>query len=60
MFRLCKYLLPKIPEGGSIINTASIQSFDPSETLIAYAASKAAIASFTKSLSALAIKKGVR
>jgi NAD(P)-dependent dehydrogenase (short-subunit alcohol dehydrogenase family) len=60
MFRLCKYLLPKMPKGGSIINTASIQSFDPSETLIAYAASKAAIASFTKSLSALAIKKGVR
>lgn len=60
MFRLCKYLLPHIGKGGSIINTASIQSFDPSETLIAYAATKAAIASFTKSLSALAIKQGVR
>lgn len=60
MFRLCKYLLPHIPKGGSILNTASIQSFDPSETLIAYAATKAAIVSFTKSLSALAITKGVR
>jgi NAD(P)-dependent dehydrogenase (short-subunit alcohol dehydrogenase family) len=60
MFRLCKHLLPHIPSGGSIINTASIQSFDPSETLIAYAATKAAIASFTKSLSAMAIKQGVR
>lgn len=60
MFRLCQLLLPHIPKGGSIINTASIQSFDPSETLIAYASTKAAIASFTKSLSALAIKDGVR
>ncbi len=60
MFRLCQHLLPAIPKGGTILNTASIQSFDPSETLIAYAATKAAIASFTKSLSALAIEKGVR
>ena len=35
MFRLCKALLPQIKEGGSIINTASIQSFDPSPNLIA-------------------------
>jgi len=60
MFRLCQRLLPKIPAGGSIINTASIQSFDPSETLIAYAATKAAIASFTRSLAAHAMKRGVR
>ncbi len=40
MFRLCRHLLPRLPEGGSIINTASIQSFDPSENLIAYAATK--------------------
>jgi NAD(P)-dependent dehydrogenase (short-subunit alcohol dehydrogenase family) len=60
MFWLCKLLLPKIPAGGSIINTASIQSFDPSENLIAYAATKAAIASFTRSLAAHAIETGVR
>lgn len=60
MFRLCKQLLPHIPPGGSIINVASIQSFDPSEGLIAYASSKAAIASFTISLAALAIEQGVR
>jgi NAD(P)-dependent dehydrogenase (short-subunit alcohol dehydrogenase family) len=60
MFRLCRLLLPQRPAGGSIINTASIQSFDPSETLIAYAASKAAIASFTRSLAAHAMKRGVR
>jgi len=60
MFRLCQLLLPQMKAGGSIINTASIQSFDPSETLIAYAATKAAIASFTRSLAAHAIKRGVR
>jgi NAD(P)-dependent dehydrogenase (short-subunit alcohol dehydrogenase family) len=60
MFWLCKALLPRMPEGGSIINTASIQSFDPSAQLIAYAATKAAIASFTRSLASLAIARGVR
>jgi NAD(P)-dependent dehydrogenase (short-subunit alcohol dehydrogenase family) len=60
MFRLCKALLPQMKKGGSIINTGSIQSFDPSPTLIAYAATKAAIVSFTRSLASLAIKQGVR
>jgi len=60
MYWLCKKLLPKIPKGGSIINTASIQSFDPSPGLIAYAATKAAIASFTRTLAHLAIGQGVR
>ena len=60
MFRLCKALLPQIKEGGSIINTASIQSFDPSPNLIAYASTKAAIVSFTRSLAGLAIKQAVR
>ena len=50
MFRLCKALLPQMKEGGSIINTGSIQSFDPSSNLIAYASTKAAIVSFTRSL----------
>jgi NAD(P)-dependent dehydrogenase (short-subunit alcohol dehydrogenase family) len=60
MFRLCKAILPQMEEGGSIINTASIQSFDPSPNLLAYASTKAAIVSFTRSLASLAIKQGVR
>ena len=36
MFRLCKAILPQMKEGGSIINTASIQSFDPSPNLRAF------------------------
>ena len=50
MFRLCKAILPQMKESGSIVNTGSIQSFDPSASLIAYASTKAAIVSFTRSL----------
>lgn len=60
MFRLSHLLLPHIPAGGSIINTASIQSFDPSPDLMAYASTKAAVVSFSRSLANLAIKSGVR
>ena len=60
MFRLCKVILPQMNESGSIINTASIQSFDPSPNLLAYASTKAAIVSFTRSLASLAIRYGVR
>ncbi|HEX6566269.1 MAG TPA: SDR family oxidoreductase [Chthoniobacterales bacterium] len=60
MFRLCKALLPQMGPGGTIINTGSIQSFDPTPTLIAYASTKAAIVSFTRSLASLASKQGVR
>jgi NAD(P)-dependent dehydrogenase (short-subunit alcohol dehydrogenase family) len=60
MFRLCKAILPQMKAGGTIINLASIQSFDPSENLIAYASTKAAIVSFTRSLANHAIEKGVR
>jgi NAD(P)-dependent dehydrogenase (short-subunit alcohol dehydrogenase family) len=60
MFWLCKAILPQMKEGGSIINTASIQSYEPSAGLIAYASTKAAIVSFTRALSGFAIKQGVR
>ncbi len=60
MFRLCKLVLPDMKPAGAIINTASIQSFDPSPSLLPYASTKAAIASFTKSLAAHAIERGVR
>jgi hypothetical protein len=60
MFWLCRAALPRMKEGSAIINTASIQSLDPSPNLLAYAATKAAIANFTKSLSKMALKQGVR
>jgi NAD(P)-dependent dehydrogenase (short-subunit alcohol dehydrogenase family) len=60
MFWLSKHALPHLPEGGSIINTASIQAYQPSPTLLAYAATKGAIVTFSKALSAGAIDQGVR
>jgi NAD(P)-dependent dehydrogenase (short-subunit alcohol dehydrogenase family) len=60
MFWLCRAALPRMQAGSAIINTASIQAFDPSPNLLAYAPTKAAIVSFTKALSQTAMKKGVR
>ena len=60
MFRLCKAILPLMQPGSSIINTGSIQSFDPTPSLLPYASTKAAIVSFTRSLASMAIKRGVR
>jgi NAD(P)-dependent dehydrogenase (short-subunit alcohol dehydrogenase family) len=60
MFWLCRAALPRMKAGGVILNTASIQAYDPSPTLLAYAPTKAAIISFTKALSQLAMKQGVR
>ena len=60
MFRLCKAILPQMKEGGSIVNTGSIQSFDPSASLIAYASTKSSHRQLTRSLASLAIKHGVR
>jgi NAD(P)-dependent dehydrogenase (short-subunit alcohol dehydrogenase family) len=60
LFFLSKALLPQMKAGGVIINSASIQSYDPSSNLLAYASTKAAIASLTRSLASYAIKSGVR
>jgi len=60
MFYLCKAALPRMREGGSIINTASIQAYQPSAELLAYAATKGAIVTFSKALASEAMKSGVR
>ena len=50
MFHLAKAAVPHMREGGTIINTASIQAFTPSPELLPYAATKGAIVTFTKAL----------
>ena len=60
MFWLCRAALPRMKAGSGIINVASIQAFDPSPNLLPYAATKAAIVNFTKALSPMAMKQGVR
>jgi NAD(P)-dependent dehydrogenase (short-subunit alcohol dehydrogenase family) len=60
IFWLCKYALPHLPAGASIINTTSIQAYQPSPHLLDYAATKAAINNFTKGLAKQVIGKGIR
>jgi hypothetical protein len=52
--------MPHMPPGSTIVNTASINAYDPGEDIIDYAATKAAIASLTKSLSKQLTPKGIR
>jgi len=59
-FLLSQAALKKLPAGGVILNTTSIQAYDPSPQLVVYAATKSAILSMTKSIADLAIKRGVR
>jgi NAD(P)-dependent dehydrogenase (short-subunit alcohol dehydrogenase family) len=60
MFWLCKAAVPHMRPGSCIINTSSIQAFQPSPELLDYATTKAAIVNFTKALSADLLGKGIR
>lgn len=59
-FWLSRDALPKLTSGGSIINTVSIQGYDPSPELLPYAVTKSALLGMTKGLAKLAINRGVR
>lgn len=60
MFWLTQAALKYLPAGSTIINTTSIQSYQPSPPLLHYASTKGAITSFTKGLAAELIEKGIR
>jgi NAD(P)-dependent dehydrogenase (short-subunit alcohol dehydrogenase family) len=60
MFWLCRAALPHLQPGASIINTSSIQAYQPSPPLIDYASTKAAIVNFTKNLAQELAERGIR
>ncbi len=60
MFYLSKAAVKHMRKGGSIINTASINSDAPNPTLLAYATTKGAIANFTAGLAQMLADKRIR
>jgi NAD(P)-dependent dehydrogenase (short-subunit alcohol dehydrogenase family) len=60
MFWITKAALKHITEGGSIINTSSIQAYQPSPELLDYAMTKGAIVNFSKGLGQALAERGIR
>ena len=60
MFWITKAALPHLAEGATIINTSSIQAYEPSANLLDYAQTKACIVSFTKAMAKQLVQKGIR
>lgn len=60
MFWITQAAAPYMPAGASIINTTSIQSYQPSPGLLDYASTKGAITSFTKALAKMLASQGIR
>ena len=60
MFWLSKAAAQRMEPGSTIINTASIQAYQPSPQLLDYATTKAGIIAFTKGLASNLADQGIR
>jgi NAD(P)-dependent dehydrogenase (short-subunit alcohol dehydrogenase family) len=59
-FWLTKAAVERMQSGAVIVNTSSVQAGDPSEDLVDYAMTRAAILNFTKSMAKQLAGKGIR
>ena len=60
MFWITKAAVKHMSEGGSIINTSSVQAYQPSAELLDYAMTKGAIVNFSKGLGQALAQRGIR
>jgi len=60
MFWLCQAAVPHMKPGSAIVNTTSIQAYQPAPMLLPYSTTKGAIVTFTKGLAQELTPKGIR
>ena len=60
MYHLVRHALPHMKEGATVINTGSIQAYNPSGEILDYAGTKGAIVAFSKGLAQSLIERGIR
>ena len=60
MFFLCQAALEHMQPGAAIVNSASINAYQPKPTLLDYATTKGAIVTFTKGLAMELAERGIR
>jgi len=59
-FYLCQEAIARMEPGAVIINTTSVQAYEPSPELIHYAVTKGAIRTFTQALAKELVEQGIR
>lgn len=60
IYRISRAAVKHLPAGSTIVNTTSIQAYEPSTHLLDYASTKAAINNFTKGLGQMLAPRGIR